>query len=261
MVATFVSSVRSEWLKTKRGHTMWLVLVAAFFVPTIIATIRLIRPAGLPELYRRADFWPRLWVSAWESMALMILPFTIILTVSLITQIEYRNNAWKQLHASPQPLATIFFAKLSVILTMVERLFGWFNVAIYLTALVPALLLPSVTVPEGAIPFTHFLRRNISFLLDALPVVGLQYLLALRFRSFVIPLGVGLALWIVALASLAWEFNYVVPYSYLAIDYTTEVPSRVSHQLPVSTPVLGIGSFLAFTLAGYVLYVRRTDRG
>ena len=63
-------------------------------------------------------------------------------------------------------------------------------------------------------------RRNVSFFLDALPVVGLQYLLALRFRSFVIPLAAGLALWIAALGGLPWEFNYVIPYSYPAIDYT-----------------------------------------
>ena len=46
-----------------------------------------------------------------------------------------------------------------------------------------------------------------------------------------------------------------------AIDYTTEVQSRVNHQLPASTRVLALGCFAAFTLAGYVLYVGKNERG
>ena len=64
-----------------------------------------------------------------------------------------------------------------------------------------------------------------------------------------------------ALASLSWQFNYLLPYAHAAIDYTTEVPSRVSHQLPASPPLIAFGYFLAFTVAGYGLYVGKSDRG
>src|SRR5215207_9933187 len=140
MAAMFVASVRSEWLKTRRSLTTWVVVGAASFVPAIVLMIRLTRPAGLPALYRSPDFWTRLWISMWESMALMVLPLTIIVLVSLVTQIEYRNNTWKQLHASPQPLGRIFFAKLLVIFALVVELFVCFNVAVYLLAMLPAWL-------------------------------------------------------------------------------------------------------------------------
>ena len=111
------------------------------------------------------------------------------------------------------------------------------------------------------------MRRTASFFIDVLPIVGLQYLLALRFRSFVVPIGIALALWVLAPGSLGWQFNlptsdergrlegsiYLFPYGSAAIDYTTEVQSRVNHQLPASTRVLALGCFAAFTLAGYVL--------
>ena len=261
MIATFASSVRSEWLKTKRSLMTPLVLGAAFFTPAVILVARLMRARQLPDIYRAADFWQRLWIMSWESMTLMILPLSISLVVSLMAQIEYRNNTWKQLHASPQSLATIFFAKLTVVLGMVLLLFVWFNVAMYVIVMIPVLLLPSVDAPAAAIPVAYLLRRTTSFFIDILPIVALQYLLALRFRSFVVPLGIALVLWILALASLGWQFNYLFPYGYAAIDYTTEVPSRVNHQLPASTPTLALGCFLAFTLAGYVLYVRKKDRG
>ena len=103
MAALFVASVRSEWLKTKRSLTTWVVVGAAGFVPAIGWLIRLTRPASLPALYRTTDFWTRLWISMWESMALMVfLPLpSSSSSSSLVTQIEYRNNTWKQLHASP----------------------------------------------------------------------------------------------------------------------------------------------------------------
>ena len=49
--------------------------------------------------------------------------------------------------------------------------------------------------------------------------------------------------------------------SILTVDCTTEVQSRVNHQLPASTRVLAMGCFTVFTLAGYVLYVTKRDRG
>jgi hypothetical protein len=261
MLSMFLSSLSSEWLKKKRSLLSWLVLGAASFVPAIILAVRLIRQDGLPETYRAPDFWLRLWTSSWESMAIFLLPWTIILTVSLITQLEYRNNTWKQLHASPQPLGVIFAAKLAVILAAVAQLLLLFNVAIYVSAMTPAMLLGAVDAPQAAIPYVHFLRRDAAYFLDALPIVGLQYLIALRFRSFVVPLGAGLALWILSLGSLSWAYNYVVPYSYSAIDFASTTQSRVNQVLPASTRVLGVAWFALFTLAGYVLYVTKRDRG
>jgi lantibiotic transport system permease protein len=260
MIATFASSVRSEWLKTRRSLMTPLVLGAALFTPVIILFVRLMRRHQLPAIYGASDFWQRLWIMSWESMAILILPLSISLAVSLMAQIEYRNNTWKQLHASPQPLATIYLAKLTVIVAMVLQLFIWFHVAMYVTAMIPVLL-PGVDAPASPIPLAHLLRRTASLFVDILPIVGLQYLLALRCRSFVMPLAIAVALWILALASLGWEFNYLFPYGYATIDYTTEVRSRVSHALPASTRVLALGCFVAFTLAGYVLYVRQQDRG
>ncbi len=173
MAALFVASVRSEWLKTKRSLTTWVVVGAACFVPAIVLLIRLTRPASLPALYRTTDFWTRLWISMWESMALMVLPLTIIVLVSLVTQIEYRNNTWKQLHASPQPLGRIFFAKLVVIFALVVELFACFNVAIYLAGDAAGLDARAMSMRRPLrYPVGYFLWRNVSFFLDALPVVG-----------------------------------------------------------------------------------------
>jgi hypothetical protein len=261
MIPILFASVRSEWLKQKRSLAAWLVMGGGLFIPGIILAIRILRPAGLPQVYRSASFWETLRTQSWESMSIVILPVVIILGASLITQLEYRNNTWKQLHATPQPFAAIFVAKLLILLAMVVQLFLWFNVGIYLAGIVPALLFSNVDVPASPIPFARFLKQDARFFVDALPMVGLQYLLSLRFRNFMVPLGVGMAMWIIAIGALTWEHNYVIPYSYVVIDYTMTVPSRVSHALPAPAPAFALGYFALFTAAGYVIYAAKGDKG
>jgi len=253
-------AVWSEWLKRRRSLTTWLVIGSAGFVPAIIFLSRFRRIDALPALHRDPQFWERLWVQAWESMALMILPFAVMLTVSLLTQIEDRTNGWKQLHAAPLPLWAIFLAKLVIALVLIVQMLLAFTAAIYLTGLLPALVFTGVDVPSAAFPWTRFLRRDVVFLADALPIVGLQYLLALRFRSFLAPLAIGMAMWILSIGTISWRFNYLIPYSYAGLDYLlVEYQRRVP--LPAKPFLIASTCFIVFTMTGYALFAMRKDKG
>jgi hypothetical protein len=138
----------------------------------------------MPALYVSPDFWNILWKQSWEAMATFFLPMGVILATALITQIEYKNNTWKQLHTTPQKFITIYFAKLAVIVVMMAGLFALFNVGIYLSGVIPALLYGSVSYPTAPIPFLLFLKENIKFFIDCLPILALQYLISLRFKNF-----------------------------------------------------------------------------
>jgi lantibiotic transport system permease protein len=260
-VTAFLRSLRGEWLKRRRSLVSWLIFGSAFFVPAIILAARLHRPDQLSAVYEADGFWEKLWTAAWESMTILILPMVIPLVVSLITQIEYRNNTWKQVHASPQALATIFLAKLTVILIVVAELFLLFNVAIYLTGVLPALLFREVPLPVSPIPFRLFLDRDLRYLVDCLPIVAVQYMLALRFRSFVAPLGIGMALWVLSVGTLSTPYNYFVPYSYCGMDYLVDEGYRVFPNLPASPSALAAGCFALFTLAAYLAYALKADKG
>src|SRR5436190_13572996 len=123
MSNNFIHSFQSEWLKKKRSLAYWIVLTGSFFTPLIIIIARLVKHDKLIPIYTDDNFWNLLWKNSWESMAIFLLPLGVILTTSLITQIEYKNNTWKQLHTLPLNLTTIFFAKLSVILIMMLQFF------------------------------------------------------------------------------------------------------------------------------------------
>src|SRR5215210_9396961 len=127
----FIGSFQSEWLKKRRSLASWLVIVGAFFTPSIILMSRIKNADKLSALYVSDDFWQKLWHQTWESMAVFLLPIGIILAAGLITQIEYKNNTWKQLHTTPQGFTTIFFAKFLVIFVMLVEVFVLFNIGIW----------------------------------------------------------------------------------------------------------------------------------
>ena len=129
----FIYSFQSEWLKKKRSLAAWLVFIGAFFTPTIVLLVRLKNHQALIKLNSAEDFWSKLWFTSWESMTILLLPIGIILATALITQIEFKNNAWKQLHTTPQPYTIIFFAKLAVIFVMMVELFVLFVIGFFLS--------------------------------------------------------------------------------------------------------------------------------
>src|ERR1700749_2063674 len=98
MRSAFVNSFRSEWLKTRHTASSWIVLTGAFFMPLIVFCMRL-TDHGRPykDIYMK-NIWFVMYHRNWAAMGMFLLPFMLILSTSLITNIEFRNNTWKQLH-------------------------------------------------------------------------------------------------------------------------------------------------------------------
>src|SRR3954470_13449125 len=114
----FIYCFQSEWLKTRRSLAAWLVVIGASFTPVIITIARLVHHTKMAAISTSDNFWMALWNSSWESMAIFLLPTGTILASSLITQIEYKNNTWKQLHTTPHSLVTLFLAKFAVVVVL-----------------------------------------------------------------------------------------------------------------------------------------------
>lgn len=253
---TFINSFQSEWLKKKRSLASWLVIVGAFFTPVIIIFARMIRYEQLPKVYSVNKFWEGLWVNSWQSMAIFMLPVGITLAMSLITQLEFKNNTWKQLHTTPQSLTIIYFSKLGVTLVMMVQFFILFNIGIYLSGVVPYLFF-SVPYPKDPIPFRNFLEENLLYFVDCLPVITLQYLISLKFKNFLVGIGAGFVLWIVAMASLSWKYGHLIPYTHTMLHYL-KVSGRYNR--PINTQLIALIYGTVFLLIGYVMYVFKKDK-
>lgn len=258
---TFLYALQSEWLKRKRSFASSMVLAGSLFTPAIILVVRLIHHRGLPRLYATDAFWPTLWRDSWESMAIFFLPLGAILATSLIAQIEFKSNAWKQVHTLPLRTPFLFLAKLSVILLMLAQFLVLFTLGIYASAMIPSLLLPGVPHPKGNFLSLPLLRENAFYFIDCLPIIGAQYLLALRSHNALVPIGIGFMAWVGALAAVSSKFAIWWPYAYTIVHYLKDTPKGAHFAAQTSIHWLAVGAFLLLTAVSYGLFAMRSEKG
>lgn len=255
MIASYIHSFRSEWLKRKRSTAAWLTLVGGFLIPAIVLLIRFKDFDKLAAANASAQVWDKLYHLSWQFMGIFLLPMGVILATSLVTQLEFRNNAWKQVHATPQTYTTVFFAKLGVILLMLVQFFVLFNIGIYLTGVIPAVF-DGVPYPKQPLGLSYLLMQNTKYFVGCLPIVALQYLLSLQFKNFLVPIGVGLCFFVAALVAVQWRYGYTIPYTYCAYGF---IGSRTGSG--VNLQAWAIGYFFLFIILAYILYINRREKG
>ena len=250
-----INSIRSEWLKKRRTASSLLTVIGSLLIPLIVLIARLDDAGALAVANRQPRLWENLYNRNWQLMGLLLLPMGVVLATSLITQIEYRNNTWKQLCTTPQSLSTIFLAKFSVILVMLVEFFLLFTFGIWLTGVLPGLFFRNVPYPVEPLPVKGFFNDSARFFLDILPVVTLQYLLSLRFKNFLIPLGAGLGLYVASMIAVHWRHGYWIPYTYSAYNFMGQAATTFhTHYWAAGYSVLFIG-------LAYILYITRKEKG
>lgn len=204
-------STRAELLKTKRSASFWLSVFGALFIPVIFFMMYYFKPAVFILQLNPVDPWQSHFTRGWQSLSAFLLPMFIILVCSLIPQIEYKYNAWKQVFSSPQSLGNIFFSKFVTIHLMIIFCFILFNVFMILSAV-------SVNAVNADFPFFNhpinwqsLLRLSFKTYISILGISAIQYWLSLRFKNFIAPIGIGLALLITSIILIQWEHIYKFP--------------------------------------------------
>lgn len=254
---SFLNSFQSEWLKKRHSASSWLTVIGGIFIPVIMLISRLADYGSLSSVNATAHVWEFLYTRSWQFMGLFLLPMGVIMATSLVTQLEFKNNTWKQLHTTPQRLTVIFFAKLAVILAMMLQFFVLFNIGIYLTGAIPALF-RGVPYPAEAFPFLYYLKGNAWFFVDCLPIIAMQYLISLQFKNFLVPVGAGLGLYVGSVMALFWKYGYIIPYCYGALDFArgnTKIDKTVNFH------AWALGYFVLLTIIGYILYLSKKEKG
>jgi len=261
VTASFLHAFHSEWLKRKRSFASSLVVAGSLFTPAIVAAVRLIKHEGLAVIYAADSFWPNMWRACWESMAIFFLPLGAILATSLITQIEFKSNAWKQVHALPLSTAVIFLAKLGVILVMLVEFLFLFNIGVYASGMIPYLLLPGVPHPKGSFLSLPLLRENTLYYVGCLPIVGAQYLMALRANNVLVPIGIGFMAWVGAVALVSSRLAIWWPYGYTIIQYVRDKPKGAHLASYGGLHWFALTAFLLLTIVSYGLFITKRERG
>jgi lantibiotic transport system permease protein len=249
----FIYSIQSEWLKTKGSAASWLCIIGGFFIPTIYLIYFISKGISIDNPDFSGYCWEMHFNNLMLNMKVFLLPMGVILASSLITQMEFKNNTWKQVHTTPQAYTTIFLAKFSVIALMTVKFFLFFTLGILISGAIPCLL-KDQKLPAETFPLLHFLKANVKVFVLCLPILAVQYLISLQFKNFLVPVGIGLVALIGSMMGSGWEYIYISPYSYNILD-VRHVSSGLNIYYKASI------YFLIVTACSYLLYLRKKEKG
>ena len=249
----FIYSLQSEWLKTKRSAASWLCLIGGLFIPTIYLIAFLYKHKTIEGIDGKGA-WMIHFGSLMTNMQMFLLPMGVILASSLITQMEFKNNTWKQLHTTPQSLTTIFLSKFTVIALMTAKFFLFFNLGIIISGLIPSLIFNG-RMPEETFPWKFFIEENTYVFMACLPIIAIQFLISLQFKNFLVAIGIGLVGLIGTLIGLGnWDQLYVSPYSYVLAN-----AQNINFGMNLHGSSIIYFSFIM--LISYVLYIKKKEKG
>lgn len=256
---SLITTTKIEWIKTRRTAAMWLTFLGAAFIPFISLLIYILKPEHFVKALK-ADPWQSHIFQSWQSASVFLLPMYVILTTSLIVQIEYRNNTWKQLYTTPRTFGDVYFSKFIVIQAMILGCFLLFNIFLILSGLVTSWINPGYLFTSRAIPFSQLFILSGKLYISSLAITSIQYWLSLRLKNYIAPLGIGLALLITGLIILQWEKIHYYPYAYTALSFFRGANPGTSPELG-KNEWLSLVWFAGVLLLGFADTIQRKERG
>lgn len=257
---SFAIATRAELLKTKRTASVWLTVLGAGFIPALFLTAYLLKPEPFIKQFEHAP-WNVHFMFGWQAQSGFLFPMYVILICSLIPQIEYKNNTWKQVFAAPQSIATIFFSKFLTIQFMILFFFLLFNAFMLIAGIIANLAVPEFTFMHHSFSGRALLQLNAKTYVSILGISAIQYVLSLWFKNFIAPIGIGLALLIgcIIAMQMGWEHRFKLPYVHPAL--TLQYLKLKNRPVLENHEWNAIAYLLLFLLVGFLALKLRREKG
>lgn len=211
IVLEYKRSIAAEIYKFRRTFTLWLLILAPAFIPTIMFFV--FWSKGHEIVGEGQNPW-QLMLGYSLNPASFLFPFFVMIVALFVNNIEHNANTWKLIYTQPLKRSTVFFSKMKVYIVMVFSslmLFGLF------TILVGYLL--SVIRPELGFDqeFDKTLMYGLCFklFLTSLAYASIQFAVSQKWKNLMLPLGIGLAGIISFMIVVqGWEYAEYHPYGY-----------------------------------------------
>ena len=246
-------SLRSELLKT-RTASFYLTLIGAAVGPVMYLLNVLLDENETDPL--KKDPLNAVFKILSDMNGTALFPLFVILICTLLPQIEYRNNTWKQVFASPQTKVNVFLAKfMNVHLLMLVFLIAT-HVFMLLAVVGINFIKPTLNLFEHPLNGNTVLVNAANAYILLLAVCAIQFWMGLRFRNFIVPIGIGFALWLAGtIMAVQYKSNLVFyfPYSFHAFPVSTKLKSQLTQVAWTS-----LGYALLFLIVGFFDFRRRT---
>lgn len=256
-MATFIINTKAELWKCRKTAAYWITLVAGIFIPFVMLLMMAFRPDEFVKDFKNAP-WEVLLRICWQPTAAFLMPMYTILVTSLVVQIEYRNNTWKQVYASPRSYADIFFSKFLVVHGLILTALLLFNMTILIAGYGANMVHGRYTFFDTPVPWKDMLVVTGKMYTAVLAMTAIQYWISLRFKNFIAPIGIGLALLITGIMIIQWEKIIYYPYAYTALTYFKNLNKQNTGLVHLNYSWIW---FVAVTMLAFLDTVKRKERG
>ena len=202
-----------EFAKLRRSLALLLCVAA----PTMVALLS----AVMMMEWKKTEQWQMFAMQSAAMWSFFMLPMAVTALTVLVAQIDHGPKAWNHLLALPIPRWRFYAAKAFVVVSLVAGM----SAGLFL--LLPLAGAAADAVAAGRQLTGSYPWRNIASLLatmftGSLLLIAIQLWAALRFRSFVPPLVIGIGGTFVAVAATASKqgafFPWLIPTNALATD-------------------------------------------
>jgi len=248
----FIRSLECEWLKLKGSFIIWVCAFGGLFF-SVFWTLRFLYIRNHMNRWPEAGAWDRIIDQNTRPFVAFLIPIGVILICTLITQIEYKNNNWKQVHTTPQKYSTIFLAKFTVLFGLTILVFSLLYAGIFLHGIIPCLILDG-HFPKHPIPFGNIFLVSLKCFVLTLPIISFQYLLSLHYKNFMVAFGVGLTVYVGSMPGIKLGIiGNISPYSFV-LNYFDLLIEPYHYWLALTS--FGLTFILSF-----VLYLNKGEKG
>jgi len=230
------TTVSAEWLKLRRSR-LGLALAS---LPVLSLLI------GCANYYFNRSVLQNGWYSLWTQVGLFygefFLPVLIAICCAYVCRLEHMNRNWNAVLTTPVSVASVFIAKLVVVVSLIG-LVQLFFIALYVCAGL-ALGLTSSLPPEL---YGWVLRGWIA----SIAISSVQLMLSMRIRSFAAPVGIALCGVFTGLGFYVAKLGLFFPYSLLTIGMgvlSQESLTAVENGLFLAMTILFIAVFSALAI-------------
>ena len=189
-------TIRAELLKARHTAAFYHTLASAALIPAIY--LLNIFTHGLPDEDESVkDPLNAIFGGSGLMNTIAIFPLFVVVLCTLLAQIEYRNQTWKQVLSAPHTKLSIFVSKfltvqmLMILFIVANHIFMW------IVAVVAHYKLPELDVLHRAFNTKMIYQGILTMYVTTLGICAIQFWISLRFKNFIVGIAVGLALWLI----------------------------------------------------------------
>jgi hypothetical protein len=187
-MSSLLRTLPAEFLKLKRTLALRLALAAPLLIVLLQFGIYLQRGEQMGHGQDPIAGFVRGITTLWT---LLFLPFYATLAASLLASLDHQDNHWDYIFALPNPRWSIYAAKWLALTSLV--ILSSLALPVFTLVTAEILKMSHRTWAAASLPFALLINNLTRSLGAALLLISLQFWFSLRWRSLVVPLGIGIA--------------------------------------------------------------------